>query len=219
MDVTIDKYLPSSQFRHKDMKKKSRWCYNKHKIIFKPIYIHMSNSLYSFYSTQFMSNCFSSVSQFCGSWETVGLDGVLISLSTSGDATSSSTFLSLARLSCLLRCRLTLRDRRRETWRSPPHFSNARAISKRPVGKFHHVLTSNWEWDEVTAISCDVTTFIHLSLLDLKVSKPMVCCCKQQNQNWGEYLNQPARSNDLLLGINEGSIPQLLWNLLICMKM
>ena len=83
----------------------------------------MSNSLYSFYSTQFMSNCFSSVSQFCGSWETVGVDGVLISLSTSGDATSSSTFLSLASLPCLLRCRLTLRDRRRETWRSPPHFS------------------------------------------------------------------------------------------------
>lgn len=102
-----------------------------------------------------MSSCVNSVSHFCGSWETVGLDGVLISISTSGDAASSSTFLSLSRLPCLLLCLLTLRDRRRETWLSPPHFSNARAISKRPVGKFHYILISKWKWDEVTAMSCN----------------------------------------------------------------
>lgn len=28
----------------------------------------------------------------------------------------------------------------------------------------------------------------------------------------------PARSNDFLLGIKDGSIPQLLWNRLICRK-
>jgi len=64
---------------------------------------------------------------------------------------------------------------------------------------------------------CDVTNFIYLSFLDLKVSKTVVWYWKQWNQRFGEYLNLPARSNDFLLGINEGSIPQLLWNLFICM--
>lgn len=145
-----------------------------------------------------MSSCVNSVSHFCGSWETVGLDGVLISIYTSGDdATSSSTFLSLSRLPCLLLCLLTLRDRRRETWLSPPHFSNARAISKRPVENciiYYNFIRLQSDWN-------------YGLLLEAIKSKV-----------WRVSLNLPARSNDFLLGINEGSIPQLLWNLLICIN-
>lgn len=108
-----------------------------------------------------------------------------------------SLFVSLPRFSCLFLC-LTFNDRSRETSCSPPHFSSARAISYRPVPNFMSTMSM-------------FASFINF--------KENCILLQTETQSSEQHLNLPARSNDFLLGINEGSIPQLLWNLLICINM